>query len=632
MASEQGYTNQKKKGRSQFKTIHPVNSNGYGESVIPKYLADKSPGSNCGVDSVTEILGSNGQVEFWEILFDQTVDAIAGDVIRFKAVSDQKLFNFEFDVIEAISSATLRVLPISDVVPAIGDTIQLLRFVTAASDDGGNPQISLLPQAVKYSIDGNLTDVFIDTSDPLNNKYLPVADADAQATLSSIDGELTTLNAVDFATSAKQDTGNSSLSSIDGKFTTLNATDFSTAAKQDTGNVSLNSIDGKFTTLNSTDFATSAKQDIGNTSLSSIDGKLQDNGFLDAGNSSTTPLGIGGVFTGTAFDITKYAAINVNVKSDVASAAGGVKVEFSPDGTNWDHSHQTTYTAATGVGYVFNAEYRFARIVYTNGASAQTVFRLQTIFKTTLVTSSLYTLSQSVNSNMFAVLGRNIIAGETTGGGGGYVNVKVNPSGALTVEADVTGTVSVSNFPATQAISAAALPLPSGASTLAEQQTQSTSLASIDSNTGISSQPIHTETAAFNTFSSVVSGIDPNLSTVRALRVNSSNQLLTFIGNSSVVIQQSSQSGVITSTQKSVGTSAVRATVSGSAPLSSRKKLMLKPSKNNTGSVYFGSSSVTIANGMEIIGPDRLEFEFDSSDYYLISDTAGQVVEIVEIA
>jgi hypothetical protein len=200
MASEQGFSNQKKKGKAQFKTIHPVNSNGYGESVIPKYLADKTPGSNCAVDSVTEILGNNGQVEFWEILFDQTVDAIAGDVIRFKGVSDPRLFNFEFDVIEAISSDTLRVLPISDAVPAIGDTIQLLRFVTAASDDDGNPQISLLPQAVKYSIDGNLTDVFIDTSDPLNNKYLPVADADAQATLSSIDGELTTLNAKDFAT------------------------------------------------------------------------------------------------------------------------------------------------------------------------------------------------------------------------------------------------------------------------------------------------------------------------------------------------------------------------------------------------------------------------------------------------
>ena len=174
-------------------------------------------------------------------------------------------------------------------------------------------------------------------------------------------------------------------------------------------------------------------------------------GTLDAGNSSTVALGAGGVFTGTAFDITSYAAINVNVKSDVASATNGVKVEFSPDGTNWDHSHSTTYTGATGVGYIFNAEFRYARVVYTNGASAQAFFRLQTIFKTTLVKSSLYTLDQTVTGNMFAELGKNVIIGKTTGGGGGFVDVKVNPSGALTTETQLTsgtaaiGTVRVTN-------------------------------------------------------------------------------------------------------------------------------------------------------------------------------------------
>ncbi len=89
--------------------------------------------------------------------------------------------------------------------------------------------------------------------------------------------------------------------------------------------------------------------------------------------------------------------------------------------------------------------------------------------------------------------------------------------------------------------------------------------------------------------------------------------------------------GTITQTQKTVGTSAVRATVSGSAPSATRKKLVLKPSKNNTGSIFLGSSAVTTANGMEIIGPDRLEIQLDASDYYLISDLAGQTVEILEI-
>ena len=51
-----------------------------------------------------------------------------------------------------------------------------------------------------------------------------------------------------------------------------------------------------------------------------------------------------------------------------------------------------------------------------------------------------------------------VMHGITTGGGGGYVDVKVNPSGALTVDATLDSatqrsTMKISNFPATQAVS-----------------------------------------------------------------------------------------------------------------------------------------------------------------------------------
>lgn len=49
--------------------------------------------------------------------------------------------------------------------------------------------------------------------------------------------------------------------------------------------------------------------------------------------------------------------------------------------------------------------------------------------------------------------------------------------------ANAIGSVSVSNFPATQPVSAASLPLPTGASTAANQGTGNTSLASIDTKT-----------------------------------------------------------------------------------------------------------------------------------------------------
>ena len=63
-------------------------------------------------------------------------------------------------------------------------------------------------------------------------------------------------------------------------------------------------------------------------------------------------------------------------------------------------------------------------------------------------TSDLAPVTATITDNTLATLSRSVITGVTTGGGGGYVNVKVNPSGALTAEVD--GTVSVDNFPATQ--------------------------------------------------------------------------------------------------------------------------------------------------------------------------------------
>jgi hypothetical protein len=89
--------------------------------------------------------------------------------------------------------------------------------------------------------------------------------------------------------------------------------------------------------------------------------------------------------------------------------------------------------------------------------------------------------------------------------------------------------------------------------------------------------------------------------------------------------------GAVTTTFKPVGLAAVRATVDGLAPVATRKKLIIKSKAENSGRIWLGGATVTIADGLEIIGPDRLEFEFDGSDYFLISDTAAQVVEILEV-
>jgi hypothetical protein len=705
MATDSGFNNQKKKGIAQFETVQSLGSSKYGKSVANKALFDKFTGS---VASITDILGRDGQVEFWEIQTSAANSAEVGDVL--------KVSLFEFEIIQVISADTVRVLPVAEFKPIVSETSIVKSWVTQKANFDGSSSVAFTEAPDLYKYNGADQTVIQDTTTPSQNRALPSLafiikdgvqvpiskDTATPANTVGIPVELvaasgTSINItagdLNVSTSSTNDsmaigdpitgnkveviantTGSQSLSVIDEdnifQTTAINTKLNEVKTKQDTGNVSLNNIDGKTPTLGQKlmagsspvviasdqspipvsgsfsipNVSTEAKQDVQITRLgdltetapatdtasSGLNGRLQRiaqrltsligllpislgqknmagslsvtvasdqstlavspiSGVVDPTNSSTTPLGIGGVFTGAAFDITGYVAINVNVMSDVPSATNGVTLQVSPDGTNWDHSHSTTYTAATGVGYIFNAEARYARVVYTNGAAAQSFFRLQTIFKNTLTKSSLYTLSQSVNSNMFAELGRSVITGETTGGGGGYVNVKVNPSGALVTESTVSGSVSVSNFPATQPVSGS-----------------------------VSVSNFPATQAVTGTFWQAVQPVSGSVSVSNFPSTQNTSE--------------QTQSGTITSTQLSVGLTAVRATVSGSAPSATRKKLMIKPSKNNTGAIYFGSSSVTTVNSMEIIGPDRLEFAFDASDYYLISDTAGQVVEIVEIA
>jgi len=165
-------------------------------------------------------------------------------------------------------------------------------------------------------------------------------------------------------------------------------------------------------------------------------------GVIDANNTTSTPLLAGGNFTGAWTEIKDYNSINLGVFSDVASATDGLRIEYSFDGVSVHHFHLWTFPGgANGIGYQLSAEFRYFRINYTNGASPQATFLLQSNLKPTALFPSSYRASQTFTSQSQVILTKGIIVGETTGGGGGYVSVKVNPSGALTVEADVTSSV-----------------------------------------------------------------------------------------------------------------------------------------------------------------------------------------------
>lgn len=223
--------------------------------------------------------------------------------------------------------------------------------------------------------------------------------------------------------------------------------------------------------------ATLAEQQVQSGLLQDISD--QQLGVLNSGNSSVAPLGIGAVFTGVAVEITNFSAICVAVATDQDSAVDGLEMQFSPDGTNWDHKHKFTI-AAPGVSWTQAAELRYFRIVYTNGAAAQTYFRLTTILKRQQTSPSRYTVEQPLFGNQMADINKSVIFGKTTAGGGSYVDVKVNPSGALTVDATLSAIdaaldgqrpmatslpVVIASDQSAIPVTTATLPLPTGAAT-----------------------------------------------------------------------------------------------------------------------------------------------------------------------
>jgi hypothetical protein len=91
--------------------------------------------------------------------------------------------------------------------------------------------------------------------------------------------------------------------------------------------------------------------------------------------------------------------------------------------------------------------------------------------------------------------------------------------------------------------------------------------------------------------------------------------------------------GTVKQAAITVGTSAVRVTTDGAAPSSTRVLLAVQPLQTSTANFYLGSSSVTSSGatrGIQIFPGQILTFSNDAAEYYIISDTAGQTVLIME--
>ena len=133
-------------------------------------------------------------------------------------------------------------------------------------------------------------------------------------------------------------------------------------------------------------------------------------GQVDNNNSTSTPLTSGAIFTGTATEILNFGIIFVSVYSDVSSKINGLEIEQSSDGINWDHDDMYSYPAGVGKNYSINPFARYVRVVYTNGDTDQTEFRLQTILKGNSKPSS-HRIQDTITTDDDAELVKSVITG-----------------------------------------------------------------------------------------------------------------------------------------------------------------------------------------------------------------------------
>ena len=103
-------------------------------------------------------------------------------------------------------------------------------------------------------------------------------------------------------------------------------------------------------------------------------------GIISTDNSTTSLLIANATFTGTGVACQKYSSITINIESDVDSAAGGVSIQFSSDNSNWVTYNEYTYMNTCNFNKTVIISAAYCRIVYVNGATGQSSFRLQTLF------------------------------------------------------------------------------------------------------------------------------------------------------------------------------------------------------------------------------------------------------------
>lgn len=177
-------------------------------------------------------------------------------------------------------------------------------------------------------------------------------------------------------------------------------------------------------------------------------------GEVIATSSTEATLAGAATFTGVSFDTRKYAVIVVSVYADVVSGTDGLVIEQSKDNTNWDHNDVFTIPAGAGKTFSFQPQAEYCRIVYTNGAGAQAVFRLSTMGKKNYVKPSSHRIQDNISTEDDAELVKAVLTGNDPNGVfqnvcttiDGNLSISNNSDGLAIAKGDVSNATYIHKF------------------------------------------------------------------------------------------------------------------------------------------------------------------------------------------
>jgi hypothetical protein len=157
---------------------------------------------------------------------------------------------------------------------------------------------------------------------------------------------------------------------------------------------------------------------------------VPETGYVSAGT-STTPLGIAGVFDSGIIEINGFTQLATELLSDQDGTLVGSWYSDAA-GTNLVRTFTRPFTATDGYAYFSSPVFApYFKYVYTNGAVGQTDFYIGTKLLTQPISGQILGLKDFIPSNVAVNMGRSIIVGEDTNGA--FRNIFSDTEGNLQV-------------------------------------------------------------------------------------------------------------------------------------------------------------------------------------------------------